>query len=238
MIQSRQRHLESLLVAQGESSRGTVLQIVRFCFSPSRDLGGSWVGRSGPLGPPASGEGAEPAPLCPCPQGQFSLTSGGGGAFSSKCRGQLSWYSIPGPAKSRADSAWPSDFILHVSYSPLRWHRPQTSTQIPVAAKLQTQTASWLWVEALITQVRMVLVAAWPTDTTKASGCGPNPGLLCDLWWRYGTQTSTQTPTVVKPWAPDMVLSNIWVWVSPLPQVAMQASQFGPGPSSSGGPLL
>lgn len=42
-----------------------------------------------------------------------------------------------------------------------------------------------LLVKPLATQILMVLVAAWPPDTTKASDCCLNPGLLCDLWSQY-----------------------------------------------------
>ena len=49
-------------------------------------------------------------------------------------------------------------------------------------------------------QVGMVLVAAWLPDTIKASGCGPNPGPLCDHWCQYRTWTSAQTSATQGPW--------------------------------------
>lgn len=75
---------------------------------------------------------------------------------------------------------------------------------------------SWLYVKALTTQVVMVLVAAWPPDTTNISGFVPNPGLLCDLWWLCGTRTSEQTPALVGSW----VLNSSRVCMSPLLKMA------------------
>lgn len=54
---------------------------------------------------------------------------------------------------------------------------PRTSAQTASAGpqaqiwpSIAAQTTSWLWVEAMATQVGMVLVAVSPLDTTKASG--------------------------------------------------------------------
>ena len=87
--------------------------------------------------------------------------------------------------KIRAISAWPSDSIMHGSHGFLRKHGPQTSTQTLAAARPWTQTwplvaawsqiASWLWVEAQATQIRMAVVVAWLPDTNKATGCALTP---------------------------------------------------------------
>lgn len=69
------------------------------------------------------------------------------GAYSPKCRGQLSCEdgaSSPafiGPAKGQAGSGWLSDFIIHGSHGPLRWHGPHTSIKTPDAGGPWTQ--SW-----------------------------------------------------------------------------------------------
>lgn len=34
-------------------------------------------------------------------------------------------------------------------------------------------------------------------DTNKATGCGPNPGLPCNLSWQHGLQISTQSLAMV-----------------------------------------
>lgn len=38
-----------------------------------------------------------------------------------------------------------------------------------------------------------------PPTTTKLTGCGPNPGILCDLWWQYGFGASPRLPAMVEP---------------------------------------
>ena len=43
------------------------------------------------------------------------------------------------------------------------------------------------------THVGVVLVHTLPRDCTKTSGWGFNPGLLCDLLWKYRTLISAQT---------------------------------------------
>lgn len=52
-------------------------------------------------------------------------------------------------------------------------------------------------VEALATQIRMVLAAAWTTDTNKATACSPPLG-PCDLWWQHRLRVP-QTIAVVGP---------------------------------------
>lgn len=36
-------------------------------------------------------------------------------------------------------------------------------------------------------------------DTTKATGCGHNPEILCDIWWKYGTWILPQTLAMIGP---------------------------------------
>lgn len=59
----------------------------------------------------------------------------------------------------------------------------------------------------------------------EASGCSPNPGLLCELWGQCGTQTD---PNSVGPQTQTWPL----VWMSPILKVAIQVTKIGIAPEA------
>lgn len=70
----------------------------------------------------------------------------------------------------------------------------------------------------------MAPAVMWSLDTIKASDCDSNLGPPCDHYWQCRTRTSGQTqdppPSHYRTMDPNMVLSSIWVWTSPLPPAA------------------
>lgn len=64
------------------------------------------------------------------------------------------------------------------------------------------KTTSWLQGAAQATQISMDPdKKAQSLDTIKATGCCPDSGLTCDLWWQHGSWTSTQTLTATQTWS-------------------------------------
>lgn len=109
-----------------------------------------------------------------------------------------------------AGSVWPSDFIMRGCDGP--WGDTGNRHQHRPSAEACTWTRSWLWVKAMITQMRMALRSAWPLDTTKASGCNPNPRLQFALWWQHGPRTSTQFRGMIGPWIRHGPQPQLWLW--------------------------
>lgn len=74
-----------------------------------------------------------------------------GSAISPECGGQLSYCSVQqeaGPAKGGTGSVWPSDFILHRSYSPQRG--PQTSGVLSHSEQRDSRASSKLLHHSLV----------------------------------------------------------------------------------------
>ena len=85
---------------------------------------------------------------------------------------------------------------------------------------------SWLCMEALATQIRMTLAVAGSPDPNKATDCSPIPGLPYDnMVLNFNTD-----PSRGRTMDPDMVLSSSQVWMSPWPQMAVQATQISTAP--------
>ena len=63
----------------------------------------------------------------------------------------------------------------------------------------------------------------WLLDTNKAIGCSPNPRITCN----FGGKTD---PDCGGTRDPDMNLGSSLVWMSALPQAAVQATQISMAP--------
>lgn len=85
----------------------------------------------------------------------------------------------------------------------------------------------------MATQVDIILAVTWLWYTTMPSGCGCNPGLLCNIWWQYKDSEFNTDPSHGKLPDPDMVRGSSWVCMSPLLQVGVQATQISTGLSGS-----
>lgn len=56
---------------------------------------------------------------------------------------------------------------------------PQTKTQSSAAALVQA--TPWPWLTAQVTQIKVFLGAARPSDALIATGCNPDPGIYVAL---------------------------------------------------------
>ena len=74
----------------------------------------------------------------------------------------------------------------------------------------------------------MALVAAQPLTPRHQQGhsCDPNPGLSMTFGGNIDLELFNTDSGCGKTTDPDMILSSSRVWMSPLPQVAVQASQI------------
>lgn len=131
----------------------------------------------------------------------------------------LWWHQNPQtPTWSQISGGFPDPEQLLRSW----WQQnPQTLTQVLNTGGPQTQTlpmaATWarmtLW-SHVTRQICIALVTAQSPDTNVATGCDPNPGHPCGLWWYHGPWTSTQIFTVVEPQTQTLSSVAAWTWMS------------------------